>query len=308
MERGEAAGAEGPEALHGRMRYYLRGGTLFARGDFRAVSTGAGGGLGTVSTLLLHTVPPGREGDDPLREISRVVSGEGLPGDVFGLLTPFRPDHLCILQHDYLVLFISAGIREDGSGTINVIVSSREGMSDAALAGAIITVTEAKTRILLGSARSQAGMPTDAVIVASEGPVTHHAAGALTPAGKRIDAAIQFGLPQALRGGETPTPGEGPRHFIFSRFGGDHWVEWRPGSCPYYPCHFEGQRCEFCYCPFYPCRDESLGQWVESSSGNGPVWNCAGCTLLHQPAIADYLVKNPEARLRELKAREGGKK
>jgi adenosylcobinamide hydrolase len=43
---------------------------------------------------------------------------------------------------------------------------------------------------------------------------------------------------------------------------------------------------------------------VQSSSKNGPVWNCAGCTLLHQPEIADYLLKNPEASLRELKIKE----
>jgi adenosylcobinamide hydrolase len=77
-------------------------------------------------------------------------------------------------------------------------------------------------------------------------------------------------------------------------------VEWSPGGCPYYPCHFEGQRCDFCYCPLYPCQDPSLGQWVESRNG-GRVWNCAGCTLLHTPEVAEYLKKHPEAGLRELK-------
>jgi adenosylcobinamide hydrolase len=43
---------------------------------------------------------------------------------------------------------------------------------------------------------------------------------------------------------------------------------------------------------------------VQSSSKNGPVWNCANCTLLHQPGIADYLLKYPEASLRELKTKE----
>ena len=71
-------------------------------------------------------------------------------------------------------------------------------------------------------------------------------------------------------------------------------------GCPYYPCHFPGQRCDYCYCPCYPCADEELGEWVESSNGDR-VWGCAGCTLLHVPAIADYVKRNPEATLAELK-------
>ncbi|MDD1719319.1 MAG: cysteine-rich small domain-containing protein, partial [Methanoregulaceae archaeon] len=84
-------------------------------------------------------------------------------------------------------------------------------------------------------------------------------------------------------------------------FGGEHWVEWNPEGCPYYPCHFEGQRCDYCYCPFYPCREEDLGQWVEGSGG-GQVWNCSRCTLLHEPEVASYLKRNPEAALGELRA------
>ena len=30
-------------------------------------------------------------------------------------------------------------------------------------------------------------------------------------------------------------------------------------ECEFYPCHFEGQYCDFCYCPFYPCGDSSTG-------------------------------------------------
>ncbi|MDP6613031.1 MAG: cysteine-rich small domain-containing protein, partial [Candidatus Hydrothermarchaeota archaeon] len=24
-------------------------------------------------------------------------------------------------------------------------------------------------------------------------------------------------------------------------------------KCEYYPCHFQGQDCTWCFCPFYPC-------------------------------------------------------
>ncbi len=288
----------------GYMRYYLRGNTLFIRGNFRSVSTGAGGGIGTVSTLLNHAVEPGEDLHEPLRELSVITTGEGLPGDFFGLLTTVRMQHLCILQYDFVTVFISAGIHKGSPGTINIIVCSSQGMSDAALAGAIITATEAKSEALIKRGHTACGTPSDAAIVASEGPVVHQCAGALTEVGTRIHAAVLFGVPEALQRYEGVVTREAPSYFIYSRYGGDHWAEWLPKACPYYPCHFEGQRCEFCYCPFYPCGDESLGQWVRSASRNGPVWNCAGCTLLHQPVIADYLIQNPEASLRELKMRQ----
>ena len=109
------------------------------------------------------------------------------------------------------------------------------------------------------------------------------AAGRLTEAGKRVREAVLHGIPEALTRHDAGMAADRPAFFIFSRIKGEHWIEWSPENCPYYPCHFEGQSCEFCYCPFYPCRDESLGQWAESSNG-GRVWNCARCTLLHEPA------------------------
>ncbi|MDD1705886.1 MAG: adenosylcobinamide amidohydrolase [Methanoregulaceae archaeon] len=292
------------------MRYYLREGTLFVRGRFRSVSTGAGGGIGTVSTLLNHTVPPDWHEQDPLRELSTVTSREGLPGDFFGLITAVKMQHLCILQYDFMTVFISAGIHTGSCGTINIILHSGQGMSDAALTGGIITATEAKSDALRGLGHLFSGTPTDAVIVASEGPVVHPYAGTLTEAGRRIHAAVLFGVPEALLRYEGTVIRDAPSYFIFSRYGGDHWVEWLPRACPYYPCHFDGQRCDFCYCPFYPCGDESLGEWVKSTTKNRPVWNCAGCTLLHNPGIADYLMQNPEASLLELKTKErtSGKK
>ena len=282
------------------MRYYLRDETLFVRGSFRAVSTGPGGGMGSARNLVNHTVPRDWNQPDPVRVLSTLVSREGLPGDFFGLLTAVPMKYLCILQYDFITLFISAGT---GSRTINIIITSSEGMSDAALAGAIITATGAKAEALRELSRPVSGTPTDAVIVASEGEVVHPYAGPLTGAGMRIRAAVLAGVPEALHRFEGTVRRDAPSYFIFSRYGGDHWVEWIARDCPYYPCHFAGQRCDFCYCPFYPCGDLTLGQWVESSSRNGPVWNCAGCTLLHDPGIADYLARNPDAPLRELKER-----
>ncbi|MDW7732762.1 MAG: aminotransferase class I/II-fold pyridoxal phosphate-dependent enzyme [Methanolobus sp.] len=58
------------------------------------------------------------------------------------------------------------------------------------------------------------------------------------------------------------------------------------GTCSYYPCHFQGQDCTFCFCPFYACEDEKTGGfWIDSATG-GKVWSCEHCTLLHQPKVA----------------------
>jgi adenosylcobinamide hydrolase len=287
------------------MRYYLRNGTLIIRGCFRAASTGIDGGIKDVSTLLNHSVPPTWDHRDPARDLGTVIARYGLPTDFFGLLTAVEMRNLCIFQIDFITVFITAGIRNhepSGPGTINIIICSREGMGDAALLGAVITATEAKVLSLQENGYEIAGTPTDAVIVASEGEAVHQYAGPVTEVGKRVREAVAFGVVAAMKRHEGAVTRDAPSYFIYSRYGGDHWLEWEPNNCPYYPCHFAGQRCDFCYCPFYPCGDESLGHWVESSTMNGLVWNCASCTLLHEPEIAEYLLRNPEAPLRELKA------
>nr|WP_209620581.1 aminotransferase class I/II-fold pyridoxal phosphate-dependent enzyme [Methanolobus bombayensis] len=63
------------------------------------------------------------------------------------------------------------------------------------------------------------------------------------------------------------------------------------GTCEYYPCHFTGQDCTFCFCPFYACEDERTGgKWIESSTG-GQVWSCEHCTLLHRPKVAKKVLE-----------------
>jgi threonine-phosphate decarboxylase len=61
-------------------------------------------------------------------------------------------------------------------------------------------------------------------------------------------------------------------------------------DCEYYPCHFEGQDCTFCFCPFYPCDDARTGgRYVESSTG-GMVWSCVDCTIIHEPDVAQEML------------------
>ncbi len=277
------------------MRYYFRQNSLFIRGSFRAVSSGTRGGIGPAHTLMLHTL---QGGEDSEKVLENEITREGLPKDFFGLPITVPLDNLCVLQYDFVTVFIAATLDEG----ITIAACSNEGITDRGFIGAVITMTEAKSLVLMRSGYDLSGTPADAVIMASEGEPVHEAGGPLTEPGRRIREAVIHGVPKALKRSSGTEKRGAPSFFIFSRYGGEHWVEWRPGNCAYYPCHFPGQRCDFCYCPFYPCGDVTLGQQVGSSSKNGTVWNCADCVLLHEPETADYLVKHPEASLRELKA------
>lgn len=292
------------------MRYYLENNTLFIRGSFRAASTGISGGLRSVSTLLNHATQAGLTEEDGRRELEFAAARAGIRTDFLGIVTPGALHQPCVLQYDFITVFITAGSSNESSvtvGPINIIINSGEGLSDAALLGLIMVSSEAKADVLKDEGLIVSGTPADAVIVACEGEERNHSAGSATDAGMRVRDAILYGLREALRRGGGIVRWNHPLFFIFSRFKGDHWVEWSPENCPYYPCHFAGQRCDFCYCPLYPCGDESLGQWVDSSNG-GEVWNCSRCTLLHEPDIADYLKKYPDAQKDELKRLRDQKK
>ncbi|MEI6292463.1 MAG: cysteine-rich small domain-containing protein [Methanomicrobiales archaeon] len=284
------------------MKYYIRNDTLFIRGSFSAASTGPCGGLRPVSTVLLSCPGPQHEPDgDPCREITHLAASEGLSKDLFGILAGNGIRRLCIVQYDYITVFILASTGNDNQkDQITIVAFSGEGIADNALLQMIITVTSAKARALIDAGLPFPAATEDHVIVVAEGVQGHTDAGLHSEAGWRVSECILFGLPHALAQKDKET---GPALYVFSRLGGGHFVLWRPEECPYYPCHFPGQRCDYCYCPFYPCKDETLGQWVNGSHG-GKVWNCSRCNLLHIPENADYLRHYPEASLEELKRLE----
>jgi threonine-phosphate decarboxylase len=62
-------------------------------------------------------------------------------------------------------------------------------------------------------------------------------------------------------------------------------------DCEYYPCHFEGQDCTFCFCPFYPCEDTRTGGKLIPKSTGGTVWSCIGCRLIHDGEIAEKVLE-----------------
>ncbi|AKB84339.1 threonine-phosphate decarboxylase CobD [Methanococcoides methylutens] len=62
-------------------------------------------------------------------------------------------------------------------------------------------------------------------------------------------------------------------------------------TCEYYPCHFNGQDCTFCFCPFYPCEDlRTGGKWIDSTTGS-KVWSCEDCTVIHKKDVVQDVLK-----------------
>jgi hypothetical protein len=57
-------------------------------------------------------------------------------------------------------------------------------------------------------------------------------------------------------------------------------------ECRYYPCHFEGQDCTFCYCPFYPCLIYDTGGRLK-----GDVWSCMDCTWVHERENVEKIIE-----------------
>lgn len=57
-------------------------------------------------------------------------------------------------------------------------------------------------------------------------------------------------------------------------------------ECRYYPCHFEGQDCTFCYCPFYPCLIPETGGKLK-----GNVWSCMDCVWVHQRENVERIIE-----------------
>ena len=309
------------------MRYYLRKDTLIVRGNFRAASNGAEGGLKDARTLLNVTVPRGFS-ENASEYLERVSARNGFLAPYFGLLTAVPITNLCIAQYDYITAFVTAAV-SDRNRTINIIVTSEKPLTDAALLGAMMTVTEAKMKVILERKLPSTALSTDAVIVAAEksGCAAEEFAGPLTEIGMRITKAVSHALTEAFvrfdnylltNWGVSRGWGGGanaallkrkrPSFFIFSRYGGEHWNEWIPEGCPYHPCHkFEEQRCDFCYCPLYPCHDSEFSEEIEAPQGK--IQSCMDCRFIHEPSVVEHLKANPEAGMAELKAvlRNAGK-
>ena len=195
------------------MQYNIKDHTLIIKGNFEAVSTGLNGGRARVKHLFNKQVPRTFNPPSPREFIREEALKLNLGAANFGLLTAVNMEFLQVIEDDYLIAFITAGVSNGSEfrakvGTINIILVSKTRLSETALFGAIITATEAKGLALLEKGYTFLGTNTDAVIVAYETNSSSELenekkeeipyAGSSTEFGKKITKAVIKGVKAGL--------------------------------------------------------------------------------------------------------------
>ena len=185
------------------MEYEILDRVLVIKGNFEALSSGVNGGRRAVNNILNIQVPHDFSHDDPKSYIEGVTASMTLEEDCLALLTAVEMKNVRILSDGCVTVFVTAGLTNPSSfGTINIIVISSEKMSEGAIAGTIITATEAKTRALIDKGLEFTGTTSDAIIIAYEQtgegePILY--GGPATPFGSRVSKLVRAGVKEALK-------------------------------------------------------------------------------------------------------------
>ena len=182
------------------MIHYTKDSTLIIEGGFEAISSGINGGRRHVDCLFNHQVQPDFDHFEPAQYMERLADSLQIRRPYFGLLTAVKMEDLCVRTDDYLTTFVTAGIthpsgfriKDSEAGTINIILVVNGTLSEGAMAGAIITATEAKGLALMEMGCDFLGTTTDAVIVAYQkhsSPYLEYA-GSYTEFGEKITGTV----------------------------------------------------------------------------------------------------------------------
>lgn len=294
------------------MRYYQADRTLIIRGAFRACSTGADESIREVTTLML-TPPQASNPYRPEWEIEKSALRHGLnPLTTRGHINAECTFPLCIFKYNHITIFLSGDrqfMNQDlqrlddrpiHDPHLSIICCISGVLMDHMLQEILSVIRDAKVKACL-DAGYQGHAASGGITVTSE----FCSKGTEVNPLPVILETINYAISLVLGPGFSETEGkrrDEPLLFIHTTIGGNRWIRWKKGGCPYYPCHFKGQRCDLCYCPLYPCEDEKLGEWTTGSRSGEKVWSCVPCTLNHQPAVVQHLYRNPEASVTELKA------
>ncbi len=185
---------------------------LVLKGKFEVLSSGVDGGRRAVDNILNIQVPRNFSHEDPKSFVEHKAVSLNLQ---FSLLTAVEMKNLQTLADACVTAFITAGLTNPSSfKTINIILVSSAKLSEGAMAGAIITATEAKTRALLDYEFNLTGTTTDAVVIAYENcgegePILY--SGPATQFGKRVMKLVRIGVKDALK----------------AHYGSDETTEWQ---------------------------------------------------------------------------------
>ena len=185
------------------MEYEIVDRVLVLKGNFEALSTGVDGGRRAANNILNIQVPHDFSHDDPKSYVEKIVASMKLEGGYVALLTAVEMKNVQILNDACVTVFVTAGLTNPSSfGTINIIVISSATLSEGAIAGTIITATEAKTRALSDKGFHFTGTTSDAIVVAYENtgevePISY--SGPATAFGGRVAKLVRLGVKDALK-------------------------------------------------------------------------------------------------------------
>ncbi|MBA1340952.1 MAG: adenosylcobinamide hydrolase [ANME-2 cluster archaeon] len=194
------------------MIHYIKDSTLIIEGGFEAISSGINGGRRHVDCLFNHQVQPDFDHSKPAQYMERLADSLQIRRPYFGLLTAVNMDDLCVRTDGYLTTFVTAGVthpsgfrvKDSEAGTINIILVVNGSLSEGAMAGAIITATEAKGLALMEIGCDFLGTTTDAVIIAYQehsSPYIEYA-GSYTEFGEKITGTVVRCVKEGMRNTE----------------------------------------------------------------------------------------------------------
>lgn len=185
----------------------------------RAVATTVlGGGLGERSWIVNAEVPLDYGHADPAAHVEEIAREQELAGPGIGFLTAAQVLDVCSARDGEVACEATVGISTptwaaapDGEwsrwrpGTINLVCWIPAPLSDAALANAVVTATEAKTQALIEARVPGTGTASDAVAVCCPVGGTEPYGGPRSPWGARlaraVHAAVGEGAARFLAGG-----------------------------------------------------------------------------------------------------------
>lgn len=201
-------------------------------GSRRCLSSAVlGGGLRIATHWLNLQVPPGYARLDPHAHLAAEARARGLdPAAVVGMLTAADIDAAEAARRAPATVHATVGVGQPLAaagrllrtvarvGTINLLVSVDAPLSDAALAGAIQTATEAKTQALADAGITACNHPgfatgtaTDSLCVAALPGGTVPFAGPATPVGAAIAAAVHGAVLAGASASRRARPREAAR-------------------------------------------------------------------------------------------------
>lgn len=288
------------------MRYFLRDGIFVMRGRFTALVSGRQGDdeVKCVSTVITARLPKTDTIQSQQSFFRSFLSKNGYGTDAVSLAVMTPVDRFRVFAYDGIMVFVHSATvdPEEQPGPVTVIINSREPLPETGLRKLLETAQKARTQAFISAGFPVPDPKTDVIVICcEETEESPNEDERITRAQLLVSETIAYGIPETWNPQENESQ-RTPPFYIHSSIGGERWTRWNPEGCPYYPCHpsCTNQRCDFCYCPLYPCEDESQGKWLERENG-GKIWSCEGCTLVHEPFVADYLTLYPEASVKDLK-------